>query len=161
MAGETLSEAEHSIATMENPLLKSVGIITSNPELITPEIVAQLMNCFPLQMMKKFMPSGDSTVSRQQQMLGNQLERMARTSEQLMNSAIASDDPDLKRKALAAGKDLFNLYAKYEDLIDRQSRQATIEKCVKETFAQLGSPEIEKLFLDLLQEKLVRAAKSN
>lgn len=151
---------ENPVAQMENPLNKSVSVITDNREFITEEHVAALMNAFPMNMLKKFMPSADSTVSRQQQMLGNQLERMTRASEQLMNSAIASDDPELKKKALAAGKDLFNLYAKYEALIDRQSRQATIERCVKQVFSELGNPEIEKKFLDLLKNALTLAAKA-
>lgn len=155
-----MTEDQAVVAAMENPLNKSINIVVTNPEFITEEHVAALMNIFPMKMLKKFMPSGDSTISKQQQMLGNQLERMARASEQLMNSAIASDDPDLKKKALAAGKDLFNLYAKYEALIDRQSRQATIERCIKETFAELGEPKIEAKFLDLLKDKLTMAAKA-
>ena len=158
---KSMTDAEQSIAALENPLNKSVGVIVSNPELITAEHVASLMNCFPMPMLKKFMPAADSTVSKQQQMLGQQLERMAQASEQLMRSAIASDDPDLKRKAMSAGKDLFNLYAKYEALIDRQSRQAAIERCVKQAFADLGNPEIEKRFLDLLKEQLILAAQAS
>jgi hypothetical protein len=118
------------------------------------------MNVFPLDFLKEFLPAPDGTVSKAQSSLANQLQRMLKVQEQLMNTAIASDDADLKKKALSGGKDLFNLFAKFERLIDRQARQAMIESSVKEAFAELKNPELEQKYLSILHEKLRIAAKT-
>jgi hypothetical protein len=143
----------------ENPLDKSVRIVVEHKEFISKAHVASLMNVFPLEYLREFMPASDGTVSKAQASLANQLQRMLRVQENLMNTALASDDPDLKRKALSGGKDLFNLFAKFERLIDRQARQAMIESSVKEAFSDLKQPELEQKFIGLLQEKLRVAAK--
>jgi len=144
-----------------NPLDKSVGIIIDFKEFISKSHVAALINVFPLEFMKEFIPSPDGTLSKMQQSLGGQLQRMMRVQEQLMNSATASDDPDLKKKALTGGKDLFNLFAKFESLIDRQARQSMIEASVKETFAEVNDDNLQSRFLEILHDKLRIAAKSH
>jgi hypothetical protein len=144
----------------ENPLDKSVRIICEHKEFISKPHVAMLMNVFPLDFLKEFLPAPDGTVSKAQSSLANQLQRMLKVQEQLMNTAIASDDADLKKKALSGGKDLFNLFAKFERLIDRQARQAMIESSVKEAFAELKNPELEQKYLSILHEKLRIAAKT-
>lgn len=145
----------------ENPLNKSVGIIVDHKEFISRTQVAALLNVFPMEYLQEFMPAPDGTVTKMQSSLGTQLQRMMRVQEQLMNSAVMSDDPDLKKKALGGGKDLFNLFAKFESLIDRQARQSMIESSVKETFSEVGDDKLQARFLQILHDKLKIAAKSH
>lgn len=147
-------------STNTNPLDKSVDTIVDNKEYLQERHVQALLGVLPLVYLKKLMPQADSTVSKSENRLSSQLARMMQLQETLMNEATSSADPDLKKKALTSGKDLFNLYAKFEALMDRQSRQANIEAAVKEAFIEIGNPELEQIFLKLLKDNLIRAAKS-
>lgn len=145
-----------------NPLAKPVGLICDNPDYLNDEQIGRLMACFPDEAIARHAPATaikDDTMSDSLNSLKQQLESMMRMQDRLMKLALKDNDSDSARKAIAGGKDLFNLFARFEEKIDRQSRQRHIELAVKETFDELGNDELKQSFVKILREKLVNEAK--
>ena len=146
-----------------NPLDRPVGLICDNKEFLNESHVSRLMAVFPENLVRRHAPANvvrDDTLSDGMNTLMQQLQSMMKMHDRMMRAATATEDPDTHKRALAAGKDLFNLFAKFEEQIDRQSRQRAIEMSVKEAFAELKNPDAERLFLAILREKLVSQAQS-
>lgn len=144
-----------------NPAMKHAMALASLPEYFDAEVLKVLLPAIPEAAKRALLAEQQSSLQAGNMQLRKQIDTMAQLNRKMMADALTSDDPAVQKAAMTAGRDMFNMLAKFEETINSQERLLAIENAISDAIRELDKAEVRDVFLRHLRIKLAEANKNS
>lgn len=144
-----------------NPAMKHAVALAGLKEYFDIEVLKVLLPAIPEAAKKGLLAEQQSSTQAGNMLLREQLDKLAQLNRKMMTDALASEDPAVQKAAMTAGRDMFNMLAKFEETINSQERMLAIENAVQDSIRELDNAEVRDVFLRNLRLRLGEANKNS
>lgn len=144
-----------------NPAMKHALALAGMKEYFDADVLKVLLPAIPEAAKKALLAEQQSSTQAGNMLLRDQLDKLAQLNRKMMTDALTSEDPSVQKAAMTAGRDMFNMLAKFEETINSQEQLLAVQNAVQDSIREIDNAEIRDVFLRNLRIRLGEANKNN